>query len=403
MSFPSQIRNASSLCFELPATIIANVILHQWLIEVWGSCKSVVGSVFAVAVVHFLWLCTRTESPRCIGACRHSHITYECYPPYTAPGGLQTLFKVSIWTNLCQFIPRLLRYYLFPSYCSCPERFVEMQKSLRRASSFSSDDSRPSSTHGDEPLPPPVLVYHESARSIVFRDHVRRAEKKKNAKQDGKNATQIDIANFQPVIQPLPSLELGPHDQFQALIDEGSNEETWNVAEKEVVGLLRDEYAVVKTLRNSDWTAFLDRFRKPHPSRYRGISNPHDDIAPHEHYHFNSFVTSTTLLPEYGLKMRCYGSLNEYLTGVVFALPRVYRKETEDEAVVRTETWAWPSGYSAKTEFNIDGRGRLINGREEALVSLNTLREQNYDYVHKEDYCKCISEWSDKGFVFSAL
>lgn len=87
--------------------------------------------------------------------------------------------------------------------------------------------------------------------------------------------------------------------------------------------------------------------------------------------------------------MRCYGSLNEYLTGVVFALPRYYGKEeTENEAVARTQTWAWPSGYSAKTEFNIDGRGNLINGREEALVSLNTLRAQNHDYVYEKDYCK---------------
>jgi hypothetical protein len=284
-----------------------------------------------------------------------------------------------------------------------------MQRSLhQRASSFSSDDSRPSNT-ADEPLPPPVLVYHESARSIVFRDHVRRADAKKHAKNKDETKTEIQVANFQPVIQPLQPLELGPQDQFQALLEEGSNEASWNTAEKEVVGLLKDEYAVVKTLRNSDWTgtsgkmyvclysgmlsanipiAFLDRFRKSQPSRYR-VANQHDDIAPHDHYHFNSFVTSTTLLPEYGKKMRCYGSLNEYLTGVVFALPRYYGKEeTEDEAVARTQTWAWPSGYSAKTEFNIDGRGNLINGREEALVSLNTLRAQNHDYVYEKDYCK---------------
>jgi hypothetical protein len=235
-------------------------------------------------------------------------------------------------------------------------------------------------------------VYHESARSIVFRDHVRRADAKKHIRSEteatGKGQgppVQVDVKNFQPIIQPLPSLELGPHDQFEALLTEGSNEETWNVAEKEVVGLLRDEYAVVKTLKNQDWTSFLDRFRKPQDSRYRS-PNAHDDIPPHDHYHFNSFVTSTSLLPAYGKKMRCYGSLNEYSTGVVFALPRVYKNETEDDAVSRTQTWAWPSGYSAKTEFNIDGRGNLTNGREEALVSLKTLRSQNHDYVHKEDY-----------------
>jgi hypothetical protein len=228
----------------------------------------------------------------------------------------------------------------------------------------------------------------------VFRDHVRRADAKKQIRKEkeaievGKiPEVEVDVKNFQPVIQPLPSLELGPHDQFEALLSKGNDEEAWNVAEKEVVGLLREEHAVVKTLKNQDWTAFLDRFRKPQPPRFR-CSNAHDDIPSHDHYHFNSFVTSTSLLPENGKKMRCYGSLNEYLTGVVFALPRVYRNQTEEEAITRTQTWAWPSGYSAKTEFNIDGRGNLINGREEALVSLQTLRSQNHDYVYEKDYCK---------------
>ena len=145
-----------------------------------------------------------------------------------------------------------------------------LKSQLHRASSFSSDDSRPSNHGADGPLPPPVLVYHESARSIVFRDHVRRADAKKqirdetDAVENGKPPqVQVDVKNFQPIIQPLPSLELGPHDQFQELMSEGSNKETWNIAEKEVVGLLRDEHAVVKTLKNNDWTTFLDRFRKP--------------------------------------------------------------------------------------------------------------------------------------------
>ena len=41
-----------------------------------------------------------------------------------------------------------------------------------------------------------------------------------------------------------------------------------------------------------------------------------------------------------------------------------------------------------KTEFNIDMRGNLINGREEALVSLAGLRKLNQSYLHDEDYGK---------------
>ena len=44
------------------------------------------------------------------------------------------------------------------------------------------------------------------------------------------------------------------------------------------------------------------------------------------------------------------------------------------------------TSYSAKTEFNIDGRGQLINGRKEALRSLETLRQYNQDYLSKEEY-----------------
>jgi hypothetical protein len=40
--------------------------------------------------------------------------------------------------------------------------------------------------------------------------------------------------------------------------------------------------------------------------------------------------------------------------------------------------WAWPSGYNAKTEFNlIDSGTKLINGRQEALVSVAQLRKDN--------------------------
>ena len=89
--------------------------------------------------------------------------------------------------------------------------------------------------------------------------------------------------------------------------------------------------------------------------------------------------------------MRCFGSHKD------FALPTVPHscpgggdgeEESEEEAAKRTRTW--PSGYSAKTEFNIDNRGNLINGREEALVLLNGLRKMNHAYLNDEDYGECF-------------
>jgi hypothetical protein len=65
--------------------------------------------------------------------------------------------------------------------------------------------------------------------------------------------------------------------------------------------------------------------------------------------------------------MRLFGDSSQHCTGVVFDI------QTSDTS----ECLAWPSGYYAKTEFNIDPDGTLLNGRKEALVSIPQLREQN--------------------------
>lgn len=92
------------------------------------------------------------------------------------------------------------------------------------------------------------------------------------------------------------------------------------------------------------------------------------------------------MLPSGGIKMRSYGTTNNYTTGVVFAMPSFENEKLEDEAAEESRTWSWPAGYSAKTEFNIDGRGELINGRAEAIVSLSKLRIMNNDYITKKEY-----------------
>jgi hypothetical protein len=279
------------------------------------------------------------------------------------------------------------------------------------------------------PFEQPILVYHESARSIVFRDQLRRAVKKLSSDQisereeDGGDGNAIHmtshsstlgneivpipetdpvsdtvITTFQPKIVPLPALELGPTDDFAPLLNSQFVEDDTSAAltdaEKEVCRLLRDQRCTVKTIKNEDWSSFLQRFMVANPRTHRAPAE-HDDIPPDpaHHYPFNSFVTSTSLLPTNGLRMRCYGSTNQYTVGVVFALPsydhcttKESAAEEEDADTKRTQTWSWPSGYSAKTEFNIDGRGRLINGRYEALLPLSTLREYNNDYVYKDEY-----------------
>jgi hypothetical protein len=306
--------------------------------------------------------------------------------------------------------------------------------SVGSGTSQSSDDSNParSSRKSKGNLPPPVLVYHESARSIVFRDHLRRAaegEKQQAKKEETPAATQeeleqlqgernfsqdfnsdltemanlfspehqnsssnfmnekIEIFGFQPNIVPLPHLELGPNDEFLPFLESDSrNKDQWTPAEKEVVQLLESQRAAFKTIKNSDWTPFLHRFKTALPPKGRYPDN-HNDIPAHEDgFPFNSFVTATSVLPTGGRKMRCYGAANVYTTGVIFALPQFPDPAVEDEVAKQTRTWTWPSGYSAKTEFNIDSRGNLTNGRQEAIVPFSTLRQYNDDYLHKEDY-----------------
>lgn len=219
----------------------------------------------------------------------------------------------------------------------------------------------------------------------------------------------VVVANFQPVIEPLEALELNAKHVFEPLFDAdpflpGGEEDDGlptgqlTQAECEVVEMLKSEKAVVKTVRNQDWTSFLNKF-KPEGGKGKGERVPgpgerrkkEDDDRNEEdgggNYPFNSFVTSTSLLPSCAKKMRCFGSTNEYTTGAVFALPTSFPNDaSEDEAAKRTRTWSWPSGYSAKTEFNIDHRGNLINGREEALVPLSRMREMNHSYLNDTDY-----------------
>ncbi len=228
-----------------------------------------------------------------------------------------------------------------------------------RQGSFSSDDgshhaaAKAAGSSEDKFVDKPTLIYHESARSIVFRDQVRRASMDHhaqhqhqrttssssthslsnffqpstfsersadgaasdvvavldttaagtNTEDDDAKETAIQIHGFTPIIQPLPTLEYSADDTFTPLIESSNGEEDdeahkeWTVAEREVVNMLKHQRAVVKTVKNGDWTALLNRFRSPKPpSHYSKKPREQDDIGPHEGYPFNSFVTSTSML-----------------------------------------------------------------------------------------------------------
>jgi hypothetical protein len=263
---------------------------------------------------------------------------------------------------------------------------------------------------------------HQSISTMeIDNDHDTIPPRTQPARSTLRTRPQVIIANFTPEIDPLPPLDLESHNDFSNLFssnpyewrvgqgpEEASpNKEVWNSmsrAEQEVVGMLLHQKCCVKTIKNSELSSFLQKFPVKKGAKARRWLHPFDfqHASKNERINkytecddeYNSFYTSLSLLPPLGLKMRCYGSTREYTTGVIFALPRLFSsQENEDMAARRTHSWAWPSGYAAKTEFNISPSGELINGREEALVSISQLRTNNHCYVYDRDYGKLLKPY----------
>jgi hypothetical protein len=123
----------------------------------------------------------------------------------------------------------------------------------------------------------------------------------------------------------------------------GSTEEYLSILQR-----FADMECTVKSVANGDWPLLVQKFA-------RGCQR----------------TTATTLLPPNGKGMNLFGDLRRHCTGVVFDL----------SALDTSSTNAWPSGYYAKTEFNMNPDGTLLNGRKEALVSIPRLREQNQAFL----------------------
>ena len=278
--------------------------------------------------------------------------------------------------------PRLHKRHSQPNIMTREESDAGYESGGSRGSSRSGGDSSSVSSGG--------VGMHRRSKSAVSRTP-------KQKRYPSPPMQPVVVANFQPVIEPLEPLDLNSSNLFEPLLsaDPLTVKMEMTEAECEVVELFKKEQAVVKTIRNADWSAFLQKFkpaegdvvgkRENHPAERK--QNKYRPKMSEVNSPFNSFVTSTSLLPSCAKKMRCFGSTSEYAVGVVFALPTVFPHDaTEDDAAKRTLTWSWPSGYSAKTEFNIDDHGNLINGREEALVALSGLRKMNNSYLYDQDY-----------------
>jgi hypothetical protein len=277
------------------------------------------------------------------------------------------------------------------------------------------------SEHSVSSIDTSVTSINGEGMSASARDFRSNISGDRNGKDRGidDSKPQVIIANYTPEIEPLPILNLSPHHEFEALLssapyvwdaNDGPEKaakhvkvwEEMTVAEREVAELFQRQMCLVKTVKNVDWSDFLQKFKVEEGNEGRRWLHPQDlksaskearrkgfvDL-PGKQFPFHSFPTSTTLLPACGTKMRCYGSTREYNIGVVFALPKEFEEGVnEEKAASASHTWCWPSGYSAKTEYNISAYGELINGRKEALVSIDSLREMNHSYLYEKDYGK---------------
>lgn len=149
----------------------------------------------------------------------------------------------------------------------------------------------------------------------------------------------------------IPSKPHNVNDEYTGLDRMKPEDDDWEVYQM-VLGLFANQKTLVKTIKNDCCDEFLEKLK--------GSASTD-----------TTFRTSTTLLPPSGLHMRLFGSDRQYSAGFVW----------DRSDMDLSSSWAWPSGYYAKTEFNIDRTGRLKNGRDEALVSIEALLAANQKFT----------------------
>lgn len=118
--------------------------------------------------------------------------------------------------------------------------------------------------------------------------------------------------------------------------------------------LFRRQHALVKTVKNHDWLLL--------------VSNLVDSGD-------KEFRTSFSLPPTTGCDMNLFGNVAKGCAGFV----------VDRNALDLQTAFIWPSGYSAKTEHNLE-EGNLLRGRSERLCDFADLEEANRTLTYTEPY-----------------
>lgn len=125
-----------------------------------------------------------------------------------------------------------------------------------------------------------------------------------------------------------------------------------------VLSLLRRQKALVKTVKNDDWLGLAWQMQQNKP-----------------------FRSSLSLPPRDGKGMALFGRADSGCVGLVWDMNEL-NLDDDPQGV-----FCWPSGYYAKTEHNMiinrQGSVSFVGGRDEALCSLDDLREANSLHLEK--------------------
>lgn len=158
---------------------------------------------------------------------------------------------------------------------------------------------------------------------------------------------EVSVAPVSNEVDPSPAttaMPAGVNQDFDDDLEElGFEVSEGQTALLEVLKASGEQRLLVKTVKNDGWNDLLSLLTGP------------------------AFKTSTTLLPANGLGMRLFSEPYRAVCGLIW----------DTKEMDLSSTYMWPSGYFAKTEFNLNTDGTLAAGRAEALVTLDQLRAAN--------------------------
>jgi len=104
-----------------------------------------------------------------------------------------------------------------------------------------------------------------------------------------------------------------------------------------ILELLNNQEALIKVVNNNYWNKFIQKIQSS------------ENLC---------LTTSTSLLPPGGRHMKLFSQVERACGGIVWDISRRF-------SIQNKQYYAWPSGYYAKTEYNLVSTPLYMNARSE--------------------------------------